>query len=436
MKRSRSFFFTLTLLTILRLIPINPINIPCLYLGHASAQELSGLTLGGYATMSATLHDRSDITPVRDISQNFDDPFNTHFTAFMDSRLGLQAHYRFNTDLDIVFQGVLRDQAYITPKNSMELGYAAFRPTPWMEFRAGRIGYDAFLMSDTRNLGYAYTWVRPPVEFYGWIPIFNMDGADATFRFDWANSNWRLRFQAGENSFPFIIADTEYDSETRGLHTVTLGRQSGPLLIKAGYSRFSLRNELSVFGPLQEGLDAIAQGTADPFPDISDEARSLSQDLRLKNVEMTYVTLGASYDNGEWIAQTELARTTTSAEVLSHGTMGYAALGYYIGDFIPYIMFSAIRSENNLRQPASDWSIIGESELQDIANLIINTTRMNQETISLGIRWNFHIQAALKFQMDNIHMHPFGHGLFFSKTSTIYDESHLSLGTISLEIVF
>ncbi|MBF0211804.1 MAG: hypothetical protein HQK68_13070 [Desulfamplus sp.] len=407
-----------------------------------SAEDLSGLKISGYGTLSATAHDRNNMHPVRDVSQAPENRFKTNFSAVMDSRLGLQAHYRFNTDLDFVIQGVLRDQAYVTADNSLDFAYCSYRPTTWLELRAGRMGYDGFLMSDTRNLGYAYTWVRPPTEFYGWIPIFHIDGADATFRIDGDDSNWRFRVQTGEQGFKFEFADSEHDTETKGLYALTVSRQSGYLTLKAGYSNFKFKNEMDIFTPLHEGLDFVAEATEIALPEISSEARSLRKELKFKNTETDYFTLGASYDNGDWIAQAEIAHTSPTADVVPHGNMGYIALGYRIGDFTPYGIFAAIRPGMDIREPYSDWSIIDASELQLTAISILNTTRMDQETISFGVRWDFHTQAALKFQIDSIHVSPLGHGLMYakgamlSKEGTIYEESTMSLGTVSLEVMF
>lgn len=439
MKQLKKIILASAIMTILNLIHMNSfiIFIPCITT-HTSvqAQDFTGLKISGYGTISGSVHDRTDVHPVRDVSQTPENRFKTNFSAVMDSRLGLQAHYRFGSNFDAVVQGVLRDQSYVTFQNSMELAYLAYRPLSWLELRGGRVGYDAFLMSDTRNLGYAYSWVRPPNEFYGWIPIFHIDGADATVRIDNENSQWRLRLQGGKQSFKFALADSEYDAETEELYTVSLSRQSGPITLKTGFSSFSLKNEMDAFRPLIQGLDTIAEATAFPFPDISGEAHYLSDNISFQGTDIAYLTFGASYDDGEWIAQAEIAHSTSNSEILSHGTMGYAALGYRIGDFTPYCIFSATRAGNNIRKPIADWTPIEAAELQEMVLGIINSTRMDQETLSFGVRWDFHNQAALKFQLDSIHINSWGYGLWFSKPSTFNNDSAMTIGTISLEFMF
>ncbi|MBF0228634.1 MAG: hypothetical protein HQK63_03455 [Desulfamplus sp.] len=442
MKKLKYLIFAFILLNLngLNLIWINPdakfeIKPTRLY-----ADDLSELKISGYGTISTSFDDREFIKPARDVGQSSNQIYRKDFVTLMDSRFGLQAHYRANQDLDFVVQGVLRDQAYVTFKNSWELGYFAFRPSSWLELRGGRIGYDAFLMSDTRNLGYAYSWVRPPIEFYGWIPIFHIDGADATFRLGGEDSQWRVRLQAGEQSFMVPINNTDFDSSTRGLHAMTISRQSGNITIKAGYSKFSFKNEFSLFSNFHsgEGYRGLEQIMADTTlsSEIIEEARYLRNNLTFKDIDITYLTLGASYDDGDWIAQAEIAQSTSSAEVFSHGKMAYAALGYRIGDFTPYLMFAAIRAGNDVRQPLADWSALEESWLQSESVGIINTTRMHQETLSLGVRWDFHLQAALKFQLDNTHYNSKGYGLVFCTPEISINDNRMTLGTISMEVMF
>ncbi|MGD9733709.1 MAG: hypothetical protein AB7U45_16160 [Desulfamplus sp.] len=440
MKQLKKIILASAIMTILNLIHMNSfiIFIPCITI-HTSvqAQDITGLKISGYGTISGTVHDRTDVHPVRDVSQSPENRFKTNFSAVMDSRLGLQAHYRFGSNFDAVVQGVLRDQSYVTFQNSMELAYLAYRPLSWLELRGGRVGYDAFLMSDTRNLGYAYPWVRPPIEFYGWIPVFHTDGIDTTFRIEGDDSQWRLRLQGGKQSFKFSLAESEYDAETEELYTVSLSRQSGSITLKTGFSSFSSKNEMDVFIPLIQGLDSIAEAAAVPFPDISKEARSLSENISFEGTDVTYLTFGASYDDGEWIAQAEIAHTTTSSDILSHGTMGYLALGYRINDFTPYCILSATRAGNDIRKPIADWSPIGEdSWIQEQAVYMINTTRMDQKTLSIGVRWDFYNQVALKFQLDSFHINSCGYGLWFSKLATFNNDSAMTLGTISLEFMF
>ncbi|WP_139786745.1 hypothetical protein [Desulfamplus magnetovallimortis] len=399
---------------------------------------MTGFKLNGYCTLSASIDNRSDMTPLRNVSQDFDDPFQTNFITNLDSRLGLQGHYRFSSKLDFVGQTVLRKQTEINFDNSIELAYFAFSPTPELEFRAGRTGYDAFFMSDNRHLGYGYPWVRPPVEYYGWLPLFNVDGMDGTFRVNWGESQWQLRLQIGQSTFSIEPDDTLYNIKLRDIYTVSMSRCSGPLFLKAGYSTYYIPEDFSLFVPIQNGLNQVAGSVQNIFPDINNEATYLAQNLSFKDARMSYLSIGASYDDGNWIAQAEVARASTTADVFTNGLMGYLALGYRIGDWIPFSIYSASRAGNEVSRQIEDWSVLDQDavELQFISNAMMNMFRTDQTTFSFGIRWDFHIQAALKLQCDLVSIHAYGHGLWVKDVNLADRDVRVKIGTLSLDFIF
>lgn len=400
-----------------------------------SPSWLSSFRLSGYATIACTFDENDQMAPMRDISQEFDG-YDSHEPWTVDSRLGIQAHYQFSSKMEAIVQGVLRNQADLNFADSIESAFLGINPVPAVKLRAGRFAYDAFLMSDTRNIGYAYLWVRPPVEFYGWIPIFYIDGADAQWTINSSRSQWKVKAQAGRHNLDIKMGETIYEFETTDLLSFTVSRLSGPLELKAGYSTFSSNNEVPDFRELQGGLGSIADLTSGNYPGIHREALSLQREIAFEDVDISYATLGAMYDDGDWVVHAEIARSTSTSEILPHGTMGYIGVGRRIGDWTPYCIYSAIRAENDILHPRSDWSAIGQRALQEQAVSILNSTRMHQNTASLGIRWNFHYQASLKLQWDHTRVEKWGYGLWQNHPRLMTQTTDINAGTLSLEVIF
>ena len=67
-----------------------------------------------------------------------------------------------------------------TYRPRVEWANLKYQVTPELALRVGRIALPMFLTADYRKVGYAYPWVRPPVEGYGSLPISSSDGVDAT----------------------------------------------------------------------------------------------------------------------------------------------------------------------------------------------------------------------------------------------------------------
>ena len=74
-----------------------------------------------------------------------------------------------------------RDGTY---KPVIEWANIKYQVTPDLSLRFGRIALPIFLAADYRKVGYAYPWVRTPVEVYNALPLSNSDGVDATYRWN------------------------------------------------------------------------------------------------------------------------------------------------------------------------------------------------------------------------------------------------------------
>lgn len=400
-------------------------------LGSATAWAGDDFRVSGFGTLGYVMDNRPDIAPARDISQKPQNNFRTGSTARMDSNIGLQLEYRLAANVDLVSQLEWRDHFQADFDSATELAYAAWQPSANIDMRVGRLNYDAFLMSDHRNVGYAYAWVRPPSEFYSWIPIFSIDGIDAAYNFHDEAGHWRLKLQAGDSRFVIPIG-LGYDFHANNLWGVSLARQTGDWRFKATYSRFTVASEVAAFAELHAGLDAVA---ASGLPGVSAEAADLRRNLSFSGARVTYTTLGAAYDDGRWFGQGELGHTTSSAAVVPHGRMGYLSVGRRFGDWAPYLTISTSHPGNPLRTPANNWGAFN-APLRDPALFVVNTTRIEQSTAALGIRWDFNRQAALKLQWDRTRIKPSGYGSWWRDLAINHQTTQVDLLTATLDFVF
>ncbi len=402
-----------------------------LAVAHVPVTAAEGFQLGGFGTLGHVADNRPDMAVARDISQFPKNGYATGANWRVDSRLGVQVEYGVSPTIDLVGQFVLRDQFKAGPDSATELAYVAFRPTSELDIRVGRINYDAFLMADYRNVGYAYTWVRPPVEFYGWIPIFSVNGVDAGYAFHSDEARWRLKIQAGQSDFQVPMGSGTH-FRTKDLFGASLTRQAGSWRLKAAYSQFRVGNDVPSLAPLLDGLDSVA---AMAPAAIGGEAADLRRNLSFKGARVTYSTVGAVYDDGVWLAQAEAGYTTSTAAILPHGRMAYASLGRRFGEWTPFLMASTSRPGNNLRTAANNWGGYN-GPLRDPALFTMNSTRMEQATFSLGTRWDFSQRAALKVQWDNSKVKPSGYGLWWRDLGLNDQSSRVHQLSATLDFVF
>lgn len=390
------------------------------------------LRVGGFGTLGYTTDSRSDIAPARDVAQLPQDGYSTGPSWRLDTRLGLQMEYSLYPSVDLVGQWVARDEYRRSLDSITELAYVGWRPDTQWDLRGGRINYDAFLMSDHRNVGYAYPWVRPPSEFYGWIPILSVNGLDAGYRFESNTVRWRLKAQAGSGTPVALPIGPGYDFQTQGLRGLSLTGQTDRWRFKLAHSQWTATNEVPAFAPLFAALDAVA---AAGLGGASAEAVDLRANLAFRDSRISYTTLGAAYDDGQWLMQAEWGLSTASAAVVPHGRMAYLSVGRRLGDWTPLITLSSSRPDNAPRTAAYDWGLYNAA-VRDQALYVLNTNRIDQDTLSLGLRWDLYRQAALKLQWDQTLIRPTGYGLWWRDIALNADSSRINLLSMTLDFAF
>ena len=394
---------------------------------------ISPWRISGYGSLSHSWDDRKDLAAIRDITQRPANLQKTDASWRLDSRLGVQLAYRFAPQIEGVIQAVARDQISHSIDNSIDLAYLDFQLNSGNTLRLGRIGYAPFLMSDHRNLGYAYPWVRPPREFYSWIPIFSFDGGELSHDIFYGDTRWRLRGQFGRSGFDIPMGTRDFNFKVDNLWSLSLSHQAGPWRLQAGLSGFRSIVEAAPLASLHAGLDQLAGLN---IAGISREAAMLRRETSFKGNAIRYYTLGAAYDDGQWVSQAEFGYSDTSRTIAPSSRTAYLAIGRRLGDFTPYLLLSASRPDKAKLSSNTDWSVINQGSTQAIAYSVVNSTRLDQETLSLGTRWDFDSRAALKLQWDHTRIHPLGYALWFRDTEINTRSSKVNLVTVSLDFVF
>ncbi len=256
------------------------------------AEEAKNFHYLTYGTFGYSHDDGTNLSTMRDLSQRPEKLSQTSDSWVMDSRVGLQASYRFDSYVDVMIQGVWREQHDTSLSSYLDWAFVNVHPTPAFDVRLGRVGFDVFLMSDHRNLGYAYPWVRPPVEFYGWIPMYSIDGGDVAYTLEESDSvRWSIKNQIGHAGlkFPMGEAGPDYDFKSDKVWSFNIARESEAWQFKGGYSQIISKADAPILAPLQAGLATVS---AAGIPGVSTESSDLLRELTYKNVTLRYVNLG------------------------------------------------------------------------------------------------------------------------------------------------
>lgn len=105
-----------------------------------------------------------------------------------ESKVGVQGTYTFTPALSATAQVVGRGVDGV--KAGLEWAYLSYDLSPAWTLQVGRKRLPIYYYSDFQDVGYAYTWVRPPADIYGW-EIVNYNGVNATWRGEWGS--WAVK---------------------------------------------------------------------------------------------------------------------------------------------------------------------------------------------------------------------------------------------------
>lgn len=382
----------------------------CLAL-YGSPVRAEGFTFSGFGSAGIVHENARDMGFTRYITQP--QPENNDTSYLTDTLLGLQVNYAISPQLEAVGQLVLRDQKYGNFNRSLEWAYLKWQPDTNVDLRFGRVGADTFMLSDYRHVGFAQLWARPPGEFYGWIPIFSINGADASYRFRTGNTYWQLKGQLGNSKSQLPTGpDTNYSFEADKFRSLSLRAENGPWQFMTAITALRVGSE-AVPSLVTNWLTTIG-GMGFIPPAIRSEARELNKGLWTEGADVRYLTFGGSYQEGPWQVQAEIAKVRSDSPVLPAGLSAYIVAGRRFGSVTPYAVLSTFRSDDAATGAQADWSALGPDAvtLQNAAIGAHNSNRIDQNGVALGMRWDINSRTALKLQWDRKEIEANGYGLW------------------------
>ncbi len=408
--------------------------------GAAQAQDAerpagaSALRLSGFGTLGLSHVDAPDGWGLRrEFSQPGSDSAWRHD---VDTRLGVQVNYTLGSQVDMVAQAIARQRArFAKDIDALEWAYAAYRPNADWTVRAGRVNLDAFLMADYRNVGYGFMAARPPAELYAMLPT-TLDGADVARSWFQGDAQWRAKLMVGSSP----IGDIQSAKPGR-IHRVTgamVSREEGGLLVRASAARTRIDMDLSDYTP---ALDALGQLASLPIPTVADRARLLRDRLGARSVWGNFWEVGLRHELADWQWSAEIVRI--DAAPLIRQTAAYANVGRRIGDWTPYVGYARTRDAMpQLDMPAWQAALtpvmgpagaVQAQALGSLATGAVNASRVQQANWSIGARWDFHPQAALKLQWERVRVDAGGSGLWPGANGA---RSNADVATATVDFIF
>lgn len=310
--------------------------------------------LGGFGTLGVSHSSQSMGDYVVDGTVPDGPGRSSEWSATNDSRIGLQATAVFTPQISAVLQVVSEYNPDGTYRPNVEWANVKYTFSSHTYIRVGRIALPTFLYSDSREVGYSFPWIHPPVDLYRQLSMTNSDGLDISYRTGLGDAGNYLRLIYGGGT----IERPTSTSTAKNLWGVFDTLEYGPATLRVGYQQRNSSTYSDLTGITGEWI---------PTSDL---------------------TVGGSYDPGDWFVMSEWIQRKSTSEL----TAMYVSAGLRINKFTPYLTYS----QNSPATFLSGFPAPTATAIQ--------YAKKSQNTESIGVRWDFMKNTDAKLQYDQVHL--------------------------------
>lgn len=348
--------------------------------GFSVVAMAEGVSINGFLTTSVVMSDSKDVSyyngAITDEAR-FDNP---------DSRLGLQFTGAINDYMDATAQLIARGRGN-NDSISTDWAFVSMQVNDVARVRTGKLKLSTFLISDYIEVGYAYPWVRPPLEVYSLNPINTLVGVD-------------MLYTPSLGSVQLMIQP--YFGSNRASATISPALAAAYSLTAGDELAFSVSN--------MAGINIVANLDAISFR-VGYLATEVDQtDFGLQGEKAEFASIGMTMDWNNIVAYAEYATRNEALNLeaaFPDQDAYYVTLGYRAGKFLPYLTYASI-----------DYGT-------DKSSLAVRQT-----SVTGGLRFELLDGAALKFEVQGVNPETGEYGLFDSKVEDAV------LYSIALDVIF
>jgi hypothetical protein len=331
--------------------------------------------------------------------------FKGDFDFSESTNLGIQFDIIASEEIDIVVQAVYRDQQELNLKSALNLAFIRYSPNANWSFRLGRTAYDLFLLTEYRDIGYAYTWAHVPSEIYGVLPHRYLDGADVTYSKPLDDLTFSAKLFYGKNEFAVTAFSAPDAPPFRFDNIVGLALDFQFVNWEIAVNHTQLKFDSQAIKPLIEGLTQL-NAFVPNFSVIWPNAVDFANAADLDNRKGTYTSLSGQYRFKKVTLISELAKIKTDTLSVQGVESGYLSSIYHTNahNFFASIAFSKSEKfdldSSGIILPALE-QVLGGIDAFNASKLLLNYYSLNQKTISVGWRWDFDENMSFKLQLDH-----------------------------------
>ena len=362
------------------------------------AIEFDGFLTAGFAVHNQEQTSGEKVTYLDEITDDI--------TFLQDSKFGLQMTADVAENMQVVSQ-ILASAEDDNYKMDIEWAYLDYSMNSATSFRIGRIKQPVFLISDYLEVGYAYPWIRPPVEPYSNMPVDSIIGVELLYQTSIGGLDFGIQPYFGSNTeaVPGVVRTNFFADNYIGV-------------------AFRLENPTFTFqlSTFQTDVSTVdSSGGSNPVTLNSEGDATLS--VASFSMDVQNVVVYAEYTTRDIEADTSTLGQSFNAvpfDALFADQDGYyVTLGYRMGKFLPHLTYSTIDSD-----PAGTVAA-GYSQ------------GARQDSITLGLRYEINDSTALKMEYQQLELeNNTGNIGLYQPFSSALEEEKASIISVAVDVIF
>lgn len=280
----------------------------------AHADNGISTTINGFGTVGGTYTGDSAYTYIHNPSEF--KATNSQFDLGLDSRIGVQADFTYGTDLSVIVQEEAKRRGSENFSLGTEWAFLQYAPTSAVKLRLGRVALATFLMSDSRDVGYAQPWFNAPNEMYATEPFESLDGGQALWFVHMGPVGLHLEGEYGTTSQAEQVGSVSFKVSAKSAYNLAATLTYEDFLLRVAETAVSFPLTLPL-GP----TTAVSYSVHDKF-----------------------LSVGFQYDNGKAILLSEWHKRTENDIPLVNLPLAienawYVAGGWRFGQLTPLLMY-------------------------------------------------------------------------------------------------
>ena len=365
-------------------------------LSAADDKPFDHLHFNGFGTLGMVYNPQGKADPVRELDQP--EGAGKGIGIRQNSLLGLQLRYDIDREWGAVVQGLSRYDDTDNFEPTLTLAFLRYSPSSHVQMRVGRIGWDVYMLSESRYVGYAHPWFRPPVELFGLMQLNAIDGGDVTLTQAVGSGIASATLFAGKGSSKRLYLTDNVSAYMEDAHVWGghVDYRQGSWFIRAGYTSLKTNPDYN-FGTIDAGVAAFLAAQGADLKDLYGLA------------DMNFTSLSVSWEPGPFQLLAMANQIALSGRA-GHVDSALLSAGYVQGKYTPYLSAALMTSHPNHQVEGGNF---------------------RQRTLSAGLRYDVTPRVAVKGQVD--HVRAYGASPLLRQRD---DYGHLEMVTFGLGLDF